>query len=180
MPQPSRPSKLQSPPGPGPSPGAPTKTRGLIDRDSFLKLDAAAQETLLRQTLLLYLTALELAGLNPDHWESAAFAAAVDHLTAKAPLQAYHEIERMLTPRDQRPATRNAAGRTATLRVETKEASAPPERLDRNGMRRRLLQLSAIRPPVDMADARRSVIARGRRKPQPTAAAQPEGDDAGD
>jgi hypothetical protein len=179
MPQPDHPTKLQSLPGPSPSPGTPARTRGLVDRDSFLKLDAAAQETLLRQTLLLYLTALELAGLNPDHWESAAFSAAVDHLAAKAPLHAYHEIERMLTPRDQRPATRNTAGLTAILRVETNEASALPERLDRNGMRRRLLQLSAIRPPLDMADARRSVIARSRRKLQP-AMAQSEGDEAGD
>lgn len=177
MSHPDHPSKLQSPAGPE----SPTTTRGLIDRDSFLKLDPAAQETLLRQTLLLYLTALELAGRNADAWESAAFAVAVDCLAARAPLQAYHEIARMLTPRDQRPATRNAADRTAILRVETNEASEPPERLDRNGMRRRLLQLSAIQLPLDMADARRSVIARSHRKLQPTATAQPaEGDEAGD
>lgn len=176
MPHPDHPSKLQSPPGPD----SPTKTRGLVDRDSFLKLDPAAQETLLRQTLLLYLTALELAGRDADDWESAAFAAAVDHLADRAPLHAYHEIARMLTPRDQRPAARQGAGLTAILRVEIDEASAPPQRLDRNGLRRRLLQLSAIQLPIDMADARRSVIARSRRNLQPTAAAQSEGEEAGD
>lgn len=155
-----------------------TMTRGLVDRDSLLKLDPAAQETLLRQTLLLYLTALELAGLNPDEWESAAFAAAVDHLAARAPLHAYHEIARMLTPRDQRPATRNSAGMTSILRVETRETGEAPQRLDRTGLRRRLLQLSAIQLPLDMADARRSVIARSRRNLQPAAAAQSEGDEA--
>ena len=98
----------------------------------------------------------------------------------RAPLHAYHEIARMLTPRDQRPAARQGAGLTAILRVEIDEASAPPQRLDRNGMRRRLLQLSAIQLPIDMADARRSVIARSRRNLQPTAAAQSEGEEAGD
>jgi hypothetical protein len=169
------PTKLQSSPGPD----SPTTTRGLVDRDSFAKLEPAAQETLLRQTLLLYLTALELAGRNASDWESAAFTAAVDHLTARAPLQAYHEIARMLTPPDRRPATRNAAGVTSILRVETNETSALPERLDRNGLRRRLLQLSAIQLPIDAADARRSVIARSRRNLQPVSA-QSEGDEAGD
>ncbi|QDO99547.1 hypothetical protein FNB15_20775 [Ferrovibrio terrae] len=175
MSHPDHPTRLQSPP----DTDTPARTRGLIDRDSFLKLEPGAQETLLRQTLLLYLTALELAGLNASDWESAAFTAAVDHLAARAPLHAYHEIERMLTPPDRRPATRNTAGLTAILRVETSEASALPQRLDRNGMRRRLLQLSAIQLPIDMADARRSVIARSRRKLQP-AMAQSEGDEAGD
>lgn len=163
--------------------------RGLIDRDSFLRLEPPAQETLLRQTLLLYLTALELANLNPDEWESAAFAAAVDHLAAKAPLQAYHEIERMLLPSHQRPRPRKSGEVTAILRVEAgtaglpssprpSQVSSPGQKLDRNGMRRRLLQLSAIRLPKDgaaqdHASAARENAARlrGRRKlPQPLGA----------
>jgi hypothetical protein len=161
--------------------------RGLIDHESFLKLEPAAQDSLLRQALLLYLTVLELAGRDPDDWEAAAFSAAVDHLTMRAPLHAYREIECMLTPRDQRPAvrpaTRPGAGRTAILRVDLEPGMAAPprERMDRNGLRRRLLQLSAIHLPLDMADARRSVIARSRRNLQPAAAAQrAAGNDAGD
>jgi hypothetical protein len=156
-------------------------TRGLADRDSFLKLQPAAQETLLRQALLLYLTALELTNRNPDDWESAAFLAALDHLATKAPLPAYDEVERMLLPVSQRPPPparppqsppyermdeRRQGGRRSTdiLRVQGGPEGArplPPEKLDRNGMRRRLLQLSAVQlPSLDKADARRSVLAR--------------------
>ncbi len=162
-------------------------TRGLTDRDSFLKLQPAAQATLLRQALLLYLTALELANHNPDDWESAAFLAALDHLAARSPLQAYDEVERMLLPVSQRPQSpparppqsppyerkdeRRQGGRRSTdiLRVQAAGADGarplPPEKLDRNGMRRRLLQLSAVQPPsLDQADARRSVLARTSRR----------------
>jgi hypothetical protein len=154
-------------------------TRGLVDHDSFLKLKPAAQETLLRQTLLLYLTALELTNRNPDDWEAGAFLAALDHLAAKAPLQAYREVERMLLPASQRPQTRgdgrsderadgerrqSARRSTDILRVQAGPDGAHPlprEKLDRNGMRRRLLQLSAVQSPsLDKADARRSVLAR--------------------
>lgn len=161
-------------------------TRGLTDRDSFLKLQPAAQETLLRQALLLYLTALELTNRNPDDWESAAFLAALDHLAAKAPRQAYDEVERMLLPAAQRPQSlparppqsppyermdeRRQGGRRSTdiLRVQAGQDGARPlprEKLDRNGMRRRLLQLSALQSPsLDKADARRSVLARTSRR----------------
>lgn len=155
-------------------------TRGLVDRDSFLKLPPAAQANLLRQTLLLYLTALELANRNPDDWEAAAFTAALDHLAAGSPLRAYDEAERMLLPPSQRSHVRRGTQlTTGILRVETGADGqrAPAEKLDRNGMRRRLLQLSAIQlPSLDPADARRSVMARARRRHDAGA----ERDDAGE
>lgn len=152
-------------------------TRTLIDRDGFLRLDAAAQETLLRQALLLWLTALELADRNPDAWESAAFDAAVRHLAGGAALWAYDEVSRMMLAPAQRPASRRA---TDILRVETREGgptSSPAMpasgRLDRQEMRRRLLRLSAVQPPLDRADARRSVLARtSRHRPEPTPGAR--------
>lgn len=155
--------------------------RGLVDRDSFARLQPAAQATLLRQTLLLYLTALELANRNPDDWEAAAFAAALDHLVAKAPLKAYDEIRRMLLPAPQR-AQQPAATRAATtgiLRVEMGgDGPRPlPEKLDRNGMRRRLLQLSAIQlPPLHAAEAPRSVPARTSRRHAASTGAESPGD----
>lgn len=164
-------------------------TRGLADRDSFVKLQPAAQETLLRQTLLLYLTALELANRNPDDWESAAFGAALDHLTAGAPLQAYREVERMLLPVSQRPQTPPPPGppgdaaairrTTGILRVQVggEAPGARREKLDRNGMRRRLLQLSAVQlSSLDKADARRSVLARTSSRQAATAGAESPGD----
>lgn len=155
-------------------------SRGLIDRDSFLKLRPAAQENLLRQALLLYLTALELANHNPDEWESAAFTAALDYLTARSPLKAYDEVERMLLPVSQRPKERASLRKTTgILRVEPGEGGPRHvhEKLDRNGMRRRLLQLSAIQLPLlDPADARRSVVARAHRRHVMAS----EGDEAGD
>lgn len=142
-------------------------TRGLIDRDSFARLQPAAQENLLRQALLLYLTALELVNRNPDDWEAAAFAAAMDLLVARQPLRAYDEVERMLLPAAQRPQPQAMARRTAILRMETGAAGQqpPPAKLDRNGMRRRLLQLSAVQlSSLDAAEARRSVLARTQRR----------------
>ncbi|PJI37343.1 hypothetical protein [Ferrovibrio sp.] len=153
--------------------------RGLVDRDSFLRLNATAQENLLRQTLLLYLTALELANHNPDDWESAAFVGALDHLAARAPLLAYDEVARMLLPVSQRPPERRVARvTTGILRVQADGDSQQlrREKLDRNGMRRRLLQLSAIQLSNDVADAKRSVVAQGRRRQTATA----EGNEAGD
>ena len=144
-------------------------SRGLIDRDSFARLQPAAQENLLRQALLLYLTALELVNRNPDDWEAAAFAAAMDLLVARQPLRAYDEVERMLLPAAQRPQPQAMARRTAILRMETgaagRQSQPPREKLDRNGMRRRLLQLSAVQlSSLDAAEARRSVLARTSRR----------------
>jgi hypothetical protein len=182
-------------------------SRGLVDHDSFLKLKPAAQETLLRQTLLLYLTALELTNRNPDDWEAEAFLAALDHLVARLPLQAYREVERMLLPAPQRPqppvqpsyergdtqsggaqsggalgGERRQAARRSTdiLRVQAGPDGAHPlprEKLDRNGMRRRLLQLSAVQAPsLDKADARRSVLARTSSRHAAMAGADSHGD----
>jgi hypothetical protein len=174
-------------------------SRGLVDHDSFLKLKPAAQETLLRQTLLLYLTALELTNRNPDDWEAGAFLAALDHLAATAPLQAYREVERMLLPAPQRPqppaqpsyersderagGERRQAARRSTdiLRVQAAGPDGahplPREKLDRNGMRRRLLQLSAVQAPsLDKADARRSVLARTSSRHAAMAGAESPGD----
>ncbi len=133
--------------------------RGLIDHDSFLKLQPAAQENLLRQSLLLWLTALELAGRDPDAWEAEAFMAAIELLAMQAPRTAYGEVARMLLPPSERPASeRPAAKATSILRVDMSEGahvSPPPPREtpDLRLLRRRLLQLSTIQPAFDPDDA---------------------------
>ena len=162
--------------------------QGLIDHESFLKLEPVAQENLLHQSLLLWLTGLELAERDPDAWEAEAFTSAIELLAMQAPRTAYRDVERMLLPPGERLASERgqvpAAQNTSILRIDISENTpAPPpprEAPNRNALRRRLLQLSAIQPESDMVEARRSVIARSRRNLQPTAATQPEGDEAGD
>lgn len=156
--------------------------RALIDHDSFLKLQPAAQENLLRQALLLWLTALELAGRDPDAWEAEAFTSAIELLAMQAPRTAYRDVERMLLPPSERPASeRPPSAATRILRgdiAEDAQAPLPPPREtpDRNALRRRLLQLSAMQLSLDRADTRPGPVAHLRRKVVATA----DGDEAGD
>ncbi len=164
--------------------------RGLIDHDSFLKLDPAAQENLLRQSLLLWLTALDLAGRDPDAWEAEAFTAAMELLAMQAPRTAYRDVERMLLPPGERPSSEQPCsdGRdgpaltvpqsTAILRIDISEAtpSSPRETPDRVLLRRRLLQLSTLQPPPERAEAAAGMLVSGQRK----VAALAEAEDTGD
>ena len=105
------------------------------------------------------------------------------HLFWKAPLKAYQEVARMLLPPEARPRG-SVSPATGILRIDLNEDPQLPFRtkLDRNGMRRRLLQLSAIQPSLDKADARRAVLARARRKMASTGPvlATTDGDEVGD
>ncbi len=161
--------------------------RGLIDHDSFLKLPPAAQENLLRQSLLLWLTALELAGRDPDAWEAEAFMAAIELLAMQAPRTAYGEVARMLQSPSERPASEHAGDpaavsrTTSILRVDMSEGahvSPPPPREtpDLRLLRRRLLQLSTLQPAFDPDDAPRHAASHL----PATVASRAEGDEAGD
>lgn len=161
--------------------------RALIDHETFLKLDPAAQENLLRQSLLLWLTALDLAGRDPDAWEAEAFTGAIELLAMQAPRTAYRDVERMLLPPSERPASerppseRPCSTATSILRIDISDAAQapqPPPRAtpDRRLLRRRLLQLSAIQLSPDTADAQPVPVARLHREVAVTA----DGDEAGD
>jgi hypothetical protein len=160
--------------------------RGLIDHESFLKLEPAAQENLLRQALLLWLTALDHAGRDPDAWEAEAFTAAIELLAMQAPRTAYRDVERMLLSPSERPSSdrpsseRPAPQVTRILRVDMSEgAHAPPpqrETPDRRMLRRRLLQLSTLQPALDPAEARPSAATHLHRNVE----SRSEGDEAGD
>lgn len=161
--------------------------RGLIDHDSFLKLEPAAQETLLRQALLLWLTGLDLAGRDPDAWEAEAFTSAIELLAMQAPRTAYRDVERMLLPPGERPASERPPSEqppgatTSILRIDIAEdapAPLPPPREmpDRHLLRRRLLQLAAMQLSLDRDDSRPGPVAHLRREVAATA----DGDEAGD
>ncbi|MBS4045228.1 MAG: hypothetical protein KG075_02720 [Alphaproteobacteria bacterium] len=163
--------------------------RALIDHDSFLKLQPAAQDNLLRQALLLWLTGLELAGRDPDAWEAEAFTSAIELLAMQAPRTAYRDVERMLLPPSERPASEAppseerqgpAPQTTSILRIDISEAapaSSPPrETPDRSMLRRRLLQFNAIQLSLDRTDTQPDPVAHLRREVAATA----DGDEAGD
>jgi len=164
--------------------------RALIDHDSFLKLQPAAQDSLLRQALLLWLTRLELAGRDPDAWEAEAFISAIELLAMQAPRTAYRDVERMLLPPSERPSSERmfsekrlgpAPQTTSILRIDIPDA-APAQPLparetpDRSMLRRRLLQFNAIQLSLDRVDTQPGPVAHLRRE----AAATADGDEAGD
>ncbi len=161
--------------------------RGLIEQETFLKLEPAAQENLLHQSLLLWLTGLELAGRDPDAWEAEAFTSAIELLAMQAPRTAYREVERMLLPPSERPSSerpsneRPPSAATSILRIDIAEdaqAPLPPPREtpDRNALRRRLLQFNAIQLSLDRTDTPPGPVAHLRREVAATA----DGDEAGD
>ncbi|MFN3401794.1 MAG: hypothetical protein ACK4Z4_15750 [Ferrovibrio sp.] len=156
--------------------------RALIDHDSFLKLQPAAQDNLLRQALLLWLTGLELAGRDPDAWEAEAFTSAIELLAMQAPRTAYRDVERMLLPPSERPSgERPPSAATSILRIDIAEDAQVPlppprETPDRSLLRRRLLQFNAIQLSLDRTDTQPGPVAHLRREVAATA----DGDEAGD